>query len=269
MSTPIINQFGNFPEGYCPTSYQQLGDDLVARIISMLPSSVGTFVTGSVEPTSNQGPWLKNGNEWWFWSDSAGAYRPAPRGFIYQTYINTAGAGNFTVPSDIYRLKITAIGGGGGGYTSGGGGETGSGGGGGAFGVSIIDVVPGQNIAYSVGAGGGPATNGSATTIIGGSAGGGGGAPTLAEGGPGGTATGFDINLSGGTGIANTSAGAAHTSAGGDAGGWGGKGGSQYSALGAAALRDGTAPGGGGGGGASNAGSVAGTGATGAILIEY
>jgi hypothetical protein len=55
---------------------QQLADAMVARMSLQTQQTFALFVTGSTEPSSNDGPWLKNGTEWWVWSDSAGAYVP-------------------------------------------------------------------------------------------------------------------------------------------------------------------------------------------------
>jgi len=69
----------------------------------------------------------------------------------------TSGAGNWTVPAGVSRIKVMCAGGGGGG----GGGSSSFGGGGGGGGTLISDVLseilsvtPGQVIAYSVGVGG-------------------------------------------------------------------------------------------------------------------
>ena len=40
------------------------------------PAGYNSFVTGSVAPTTDQGPWLKNGVEWYVWSSVDGGYVP-------------------------------------------------------------------------------------------------------------------------------------------------------------------------------------------------
>lgn len=48
----------------------------VERLRILSASGSNSFVTGDVEPPNNQGPWLKNGTQWWVFSDSAKAYVP-------------------------------------------------------------------------------------------------------------------------------------------------------------------------------------------------
>lgn len=40
------------------------------------PAGYNSFVTGSIAPTTDQGPWLKNGVEWYVWSSTDGGYVP-------------------------------------------------------------------------------------------------------------------------------------------------------------------------------------------------
>lgn len=177
----------------------------------------------------------------------------------------TSGSGNWTVPPNVTRIKVTCVGGGGGG---GGGGSTGGGGGGGTnisdVIPSVISVTPGETRAYAVGsggAGGGSSLNGSnggSTTFSGattGSGGSGGGAG--ASGGYGG---GGGLGSTGGAGSAG---GVASGYLGGSGGGAGGRGGISDGASGSAGGY-----GGGGGGGAHSTGG-GGAGGSGIIIIEY
>jgi hypothetical protein len=72
---PITIQMGALPPTVNWTP-QQLADAIVARMSLQTQQTFALFVTGSTEPSSNDGPWLKNGTEWWVWSDTAGAYVP-------------------------------------------------------------------------------------------------------------------------------------------------------------------------------------------------
>jgi len=74
MPTPIPLRFesGVVPVGV-KWNLQQLADGLAERLIAYWDGSIG-FVNGGPEPTSNQGPWLRNGNEWRFWNPSTGSY---------------------------------------------------------------------------------------------------------------------------------------------------------------------------------------------------
>lgn len=278
MSCSTLNQsaiqldisVGQLPEGFCPASMQELANAIGARIIISPSETFNTFAIGSTAPASNVGPWLKDCEAWFVFDDATASYVPTEKGgFSFQSYFISSGS--FVVPEFIYKLKITAIGAGGGGFDNGASSSSGAGGGG-SFGCSIVDVIPGQVIPYTIGAGGvagNPGTAGGATTILGFSAGGGAGGVAIGTGGAGGTATGFTINLSGQYGMANTTGSANEADAnGGDAAGWGGKGG----VVGANATtvgRNGLSPGGGGSGSANGVSTTAGNGAGGAILIEW
>lgn len=267
----LIVTVGNLPEGYCPATFQQFANDFAARLIVTPNQNNSTFVTGSIEPTSNIGPWLKDCVEWFVFDDSTGRYRPIPKGGFDNMQYFTASS-SFVVPDNIFKLKISAFGAGGGGFFDGGALSSGAGGGG-AYGLAIRSVIPAQVITLTVGTGGSagnPGTTGGSTTVLGMTAGGGAGGTATSNGsGAGGVATGFDVNLSGQFGQSNvTGANAESDANGGDAGGWGGKGG--VTAFNNAATgRNGTAPGGGGSGAANAAVATAGDGANGAILIEW
>jgi hypothetical protein len=50
--------------------------ELVKRLKILSPSGTNFIFIGDVEPTSNVGPWLKNGTQWWVWDDSTKRYIP-------------------------------------------------------------------------------------------------------------------------------------------------------------------------------------------------
>jgi hypothetical protein len=81
------------------------------------------------------------------------------------TVYTSAGSGTFTVPFGVFTLYEEVIGGGGGGTgsSSGNGGAGAGGGGGGAW--RIRTVSPGEEISFTVGAGGSPNSNGSNSII--------------------------------------------------------------------------------------------------------
>jgi hypothetical protein len=74
-SLPVFIQMGSLPISVSWTP-QMLADAMVARMRLVTAQTFALFVAGSTEPASNVGPWLKNGTEWWVWSDTAGAYVP-------------------------------------------------------------------------------------------------------------------------------------------------------------------------------------------------
>lgn len=55
---------------------QQLIDAFLDRVKILSPFGLGFFVSGSNKPTSNQGPWLKDGTKWYVWSDDDADYIP-------------------------------------------------------------------------------------------------------------------------------------------------------------------------------------------------
>lgn len=105
---PISLSMGSLPSTVQWTP-QQLADAIAARLSLVTSQTFALFVTGSTAPTSNVGPWLKNGKEWWVWSNSDGAYVPidivqaslgyiisssAPDSSVYQFWIETAPGGS-------------------------------------------------------------------------------------------------------------------------------------------------------------------------------
>ncbi len=195
-----------------------------------------------------------------------------PEKALAATTTYNSGSGNFVVPAGVTSLQIEgwgAGGGGGSGETGAGSGDDGGGGGGGGYFIeTAASVTPGQNVAYSVGAGGAGRALDSATN------GGNGGATTVSTfsltanggtggqaidnggaGGAGGTASGGDTNT---TGSAGTS-----TAAGGN-GGASPNGGAAQTTDGAA----GNAPGGGGASSDESPGD-SGAGAAGRVTFTY
>jgi len=76
-SIPLTFRAAPFPEGY-KADPEQLKNDIVARLYAESTESISFFASGSVAPSSNVGPWLKNGTEWWVWSDDSADYIPMP-----------------------------------------------------------------------------------------------------------------------------------------------------------------------------------------------
>ena len=55
---------------------QEFFEAMLERMKIVSPTGLSTFVTGSQKPTSNLGPWLKDGTQWWVWSDEEKTYIP-------------------------------------------------------------------------------------------------------------------------------------------------------------------------------------------------
>ncbi len=74
-SVPLTFRAAPFPEGY-KADPETFKNDLVARMYAESSESISFFASGTVAPTSNVGPWLKNGTEWYVWNDGVGGYVP-------------------------------------------------------------------------------------------------------------------------------------------------------------------------------------------------
>lgn len=56
---------------------QQLLNSLESLLQISLAEGVAFFTIGGAQPTSNVGPWLKNGTTWYVWNDALATYVPA------------------------------------------------------------------------------------------------------------------------------------------------------------------------------------------------
>jgi hypothetical protein len=206
----------------------------------------------------------------------------------------TSGAGIFTVPPNVTSLTVEGWGGGGGGGIDA---SQEPGGGGAAYAKSVFAVTPGQQINYSVGAGGNPGNAGADSWVFNASTllakgGGGGNAATPGAGGLAASSIG-EIKFSGGSGGAQQGGGGTRGGSGGGAaaseegngasgssgssgvGGAGGIGvagagsGGRGSAGGGNDALPGTSPGGGGGGKGTGASSTSQPGGSGRIIFRY
>lgn len=183
-------------------------------------------------------------------------------------------AGNFTVPAEVTRIKVTVTGGGGSGASCASG-AAGGGGGAGGTAIESIAVTPGDVIAVTVGAGGAAPASGAVNGAAGSDStfgafctgAGGNGGSTIPAGGIGGNGTGGTINIRGGDGGDGT---IGDYRMGGDGGAsyWGGGGRAGASPTGGFI---GKAYGSGGGGAYDNAATAApgGAGADGIIVVEW
>lgn len=267
---------GNLPEGFCPASMQELAQAIAARLIVTPSQSFNGMAIGSIEPTSNVGLWFKNCEELFIFDDATARYIPLQIKGGFKAMEYRTASDTFVVPEFIFTLKVTTWGAGGGGSGQFGAGTPGSGGGAGAMGTSIFSVIPGQSIAFVVGTGGsggvsigGAGGNGGATTFLTMSSGGGLGAPAVVHmAGKGGTPTGATFSIIGGYGD-----GGDNDPGVGGSSPQGGQGGvSTYGGVPEADTFTGRTPGGGGSGGHHSATGQqlnGGSGAGGAVLIEF
>lgn len=55
---------------------QELANEMIRRMVILSPTGLNFFTSGDVEPTSNIGPWLKNGTQWWVYDVATKRYVP-------------------------------------------------------------------------------------------------------------------------------------------------------------------------------------------------
>lgn len=72
---PVSFRVSPFPTNADYTT-QEFADALVARLSIESPTTISFFVSGPTAPTSNVGPWLKNGVTWYVWDTPTAAYVP-------------------------------------------------------------------------------------------------------------------------------------------------------------------------------------------------
>ncbi len=104
---PVTFRASPLPSNFRGTP-QQIMDAMVARLSIVSEEEFSLFVSGPTAPTSNVGPWLKNGITWYVWDNSTGSYIPevlefqslrfvasqaAPSQALYTFWIELDGAG--------------------------------------------------------------------------------------------------------------------------------------------------------------------------------
>lgn len=72
---PLSFRAAPIPKGFVGTP-QQLATAIVERLSAVSANTISFFASGSVAPGSNVGPWLKNDQVWYVWSDGVAAYIP-------------------------------------------------------------------------------------------------------------------------------------------------------------------------------------------------
>ena len=61
-----------------PTNFKGTPQQWIDALLDRLEVSFegNSFVIGDIEPEGNEGPWLKNGTQWWVWNDATSQYVP-------------------------------------------------------------------------------------------------------------------------------------------------------------------------------------------------
>jgi hypothetical protein len=74
-ATNLYVQMGQLPATFTGTP-NELAAAMVARMKIVSPNGTNFIYIGDTEPTSNVGPWLKNGTKWYVWDVSTKRYVP-------------------------------------------------------------------------------------------------------------------------------------------------------------------------------------------------
>ena len=99
---PVTIDFGALPntgQGYTP---QEFADRLGLNGQLFTAQDFALFTTGATAPTSNTGPWAKDGNSWYYWDDVSGSYVP----FIIEQSSLGYWIGSVAPDPDVYNFWI-------------------------------------------------------------------------------------------------------------------------------------------------------------------
>jgi hypothetical protein len=75
VSTNLFIQMAQLPVTF-KGSPQDLSVEMVKRMRIVSPNGVNFIFIGDVAPTSNVGPWLRGGTQWWVWDTATNQYVP-------------------------------------------------------------------------------------------------------------------------------------------------------------------------------------------------
>ena len=75
QATNLLIQMGKLP-ATLNAKPQEFADELIRHMRIVSPSGTNFIFIGDTEPTSNVGPWLKGGTQWWVWSEHIKRYVP-------------------------------------------------------------------------------------------------------------------------------------------------------------------------------------------------
>lgn len=94
QDTNLIIQAGPLPTTFKGTP-QEMFAEMIRRMKIVSASGGNFFVTGDIEPTSNVGPWLRGGTQWWVFDNATKRYIPLD---ISQSETRWYWMGNATPP---------------------------------------------------------------------------------------------------------------------------------------------------------------------------
>lgn len=111
MSTivPITVTASPLPSNFQGTP-QQFMDAMVSRLnVVTAVDSVAIVSQGAVAPTSNVGPWLKDGTTWYVWSNTSGSYVPVSAEYQTLKYVASVTAPDWQVYTLWIQLNTVPI----------------------------------------------------------------------------------------------------------------------------------------------------------------
>lgn len=108
QDTNLILQVGKLPLSFRGTP-QDFLDEFVARTKIVSPTGTNFIFIGDVEPTSNVGPWLKNGTQWFVFDNETKRYIPLD---ISQSETHWFWVGPTTPPSSTPAVWLKTFAGG-------------------------------------------------------------------------------------------------------------------------------------------------------------
>jgi hypothetical protein len=75
QKTNLLIQMGQIPVTFSGMPWE-LAAEMIRRMQIVSPTGTNFIYVGDTEPTSNAGPWLKGGNQWYVWDESIKRYVP-------------------------------------------------------------------------------------------------------------------------------------------------------------------------------------------------
>lgn len=99
-ASPLPSNFRGSP--------QQLLDAMVARLAVVTEDQLALFVNGTTAPTSDSGPFIKNGQTWWVWDTGTGAY--IPQVIDFQSLRYNASLANLDQTKYVFQIRLDGAG---------------------------------------------------------------------------------------------------------------------------------------------------------------
>jgi hypothetical protein len=91
-----------------PTNFKGTPQQLIEALLDRLEITFdgSSFVISDIQPVGNQGPWLKNGTQWWVWDDSTSTYIPLDLSASISDQIYIGDISNGPPDPTVYQLWL-------------------------------------------------------------------------------------------------------------------------------------------------------------------